>query len=184
MDHRITYLKVKQKHIATEKNIIRHQELKWKEKARVARERAGHEAAKKSRYLENLLKTQQDLANFYCKDEDHCDALLQFSENMLARVKGLYDHRIDVVRPEARATNIAYGFLRGRSYSEVENTVIEDRFALLGYSPAIGRKKLWQRVFKIVSDFSDRDLSEAERDVKAWRRNHPQYRELNWDDLA
>ena len=35
--------------------------------------------------------------------------------------ESLYRHRIDVVRYEARHTNIAYGFLRGRTYAEIEN---------------------------------------------------------------
>lgn len=33
---------------------------------------------------------------------------------------GLYRHRIDVVRYEARHTHLAYGFLRGRSYEQME----------------------------------------------------------------
>jgi hypothetical protein len=158
-DHRLTYLKVKQKHIGTEKNIIRHQELKWKEKARAAKERAAAEEAKKEK-------------------------LLTVRDHYLNRVHGLYDHRINIVRPEARATNIAYGYLRGHSYSEVENNVIENNFRLAGFSPSYAKKKLWNRVFKIVSDFSDLDLETAEREVKAWRKEHPQYREMNWDDLV
>ena len=33
---------------------------------------------------------------------------------------GLYAHRIGVVRPEARYTHLAYGFLRGREYQQIE----------------------------------------------------------------
>ena len=33
---------------------------------------------------------------------------------------GLYLHRIHVVRPEARHTHLAYGFLRGKSYEQIE----------------------------------------------------------------
>lgn len=33
---------------------------------------------------------------------------------------GLYRHRIDVVRFEARHTHLAYGFLRGKSYEQIE----------------------------------------------------------------
>ena len=182
-DHRLTYLKVKQKHIATEKNIIRNEELRWLEKARVARERAGHEAKRKSRYYTNLLQQVNDLASFYAKDEDHQDKLLKRNENYLEKVKNMYNHRIDIVRPEARATNIAYGFLRGRKYVEVENIVIENNFRLTGYTPSYGKKKLWNRVFKIVSDFSDLSVEDATREVKAWRKEHPSYREANKDDL-
>lgn len=34
--------------------------------------------------------------------------------------EGLYRHRIDVVRKEARHTLLAYGFLRGLSYKDME----------------------------------------------------------------
>lgn len=34
---------------------------------------------------------------------------------------GLYRHRIDVVRVEARHTQLAYGFLRGRTYQQIEH---------------------------------------------------------------
>jgi len=34
--------------------------------------------------------------------------------------ESLYRHRIDVVRYEARHTHIAYGFLRGRTYAQIE----------------------------------------------------------------
>jgi hypothetical protein len=34
--------------------------------------------------------------------------------------EGLYRHRIDVVRRESRHANLAYGFLRGRKYHEME----------------------------------------------------------------
>lgn len=34
--------------------------------------------------------------------------------------EGLYRHRIDVVRHEARHTNLAYGFLRGIEYRKME----------------------------------------------------------------
>ncbi len=34
--------------------------------------------------------------------------------------RGLYDHRMCVVRPEARHTHLAYGFLRGRECRQIE----------------------------------------------------------------
>ncbi len=35
--------------------------------------------------------------------------------------EGLYRHRIDTVRPEARHTHLAYGFIRGRTFKQIEN---------------------------------------------------------------
>ena len=46
---------------------------------------------------------------------------LEEKRNKLAREE-LYLHRIQVVRTEARATLLAYGFLRGRKYRELENS--------------------------------------------------------------
>src|SRR5690348_6675706 len=34
--------------------------------------------------------------------------------------RGLYEHRMNSVRPECRAANLAYGFLRGKSYEQIE----------------------------------------------------------------
>ena len=36
----------------------------------------------------------------------------------------LHSHRVFAVRPEARATQLAYGFLRGRSYSQIEGRAL------------------------------------------------------------
>lgn len=38
----------------------------------------------------------------------------------------LWEHRINVVRPEARSSQLAYGFLRGKKYSEIEGSVRPD----------------------------------------------------------
>lgn len=43
----------------------------------------------------------------------------EFRSNLKTR-DALYWHRIFVVRKEARATNIAYGILRGKSYNQIE----------------------------------------------------------------
>ncbi len=38
----------------------------------------------------------------------------------------LHTHRTQVVRPEARSSQLAYGFLRGRKYSQLESSVRPD----------------------------------------------------------
>ena len=38
---------------------------------------------------------------------------------------GLREHRIGIVRHEARHSHLAYGFLRGRAYLEIENKASE-----------------------------------------------------------
>lgn len=82
------YLKVKIKSLAAEATIIRHQELKWKQKARSARERQ-----MASRYV-----------------DDHMDTFW-----------GLRHHRKAIVGVEARASFIAYAYMRGQVYQNVEN---------------------------------------------------------------
>lgn len=42
----------------------------------------------------------------------------------VARI-GLHEHRIHSVRPEARHALLAYGFLRGRSYRQLERTAAQ-----------------------------------------------------------
>ena len=146
----ITFLKVKNKHISAEKNIIRHQELRWKRKAREAKARE--------------------------RDAERKQALDIVNE--------LYWHRIGVVRPEARATNIAYAFLRKRDYVEVERNISHLNFARPGYTPFRSKQMLWDRVFSIVAKFSGITYNQAEREVKEWRAKHPKYEGLNIDDLA
>lgn len=53
---------------------------------------------------------------------------------------GLRDHRINVVRTECRYSHIAYGFLRGRAYKQIENKCHE--------APN------WERVAEIVRKFN------------------------------
>lgn len=77
-------------------------------------------------------------------------------------------HKIDVVRPEARATNLAYGFLRGRPYA-----ALEERFYDVPN---------WERVAQIVLDFGKnhdnvRNLNKEQikQLLNEWVKNHRQY---------
>ena len=58
------------------------------------------------------------------------------------------EHRIHTVRPECRATHIAYGFLRGRTYEQVEGS---RRDVIDTYYHAC----LWNRVTKMVKKYGD-----------------------------
>lgn len=55
----------------------------------------------------------------------------------------VYKHRLLVVRPETRCSNIAYGFFRGNEYTQIENRRHE-------YPD-------WDRIANIVKKFSDGD---------------------------
>lgn len=73
---------------------------------------------------------------------------------------GLRQHRIDVVRPECRHSNIAYGYMRGRAYKQIENKCYV--------------QPNWERVAEIVRKFSGaKYIAEGLRkqlfeDLKAW----------------
>lgn len=54
---------------------------------------------------------------------------------------GMQHHRIEVVRREARSSLLAYGFLRGRLYGEIENNAYT--------------KPDFKRVFGIIERFRD-----------------------------
>lgn len=69
---------------------------------------------------------------------------------------GLRDHRIFVVRAEARATQIAYGFLRGRSYAQIE--------------PVSKRAKPdWSKVEKMVAKYGGMTTDQAKVALIEWR---------------
>ncbi len=74
---------------------------------------------------------------------------------------GLYLHRIGIVREEARATNIAYGFLRNKKYPQIES---------FAYSVPD-----WKRVEELVLKYVERTSPRYNRPVeeifKTWKEN-------------
>lgn len=68
---------------------------------------------------------------------------------------GLRNHRLCVVRPEARAACLAYAFLRGRSYRQVEPTT---------YSLPD-----WDKVTKLVQRYGRGDRREVAGLLEAWK---------------
>ena len=63
--------------------------------------------------------------------------------------ESLYRHRIDVVRKVSRETHLAYGFLRGRTYEQMERSC---------YSPPD-----WKAVEKMVEKYG-----KAGATIKEW----------------
>jgi len=66
----------------------------------------------------------------------------------------IYHHRVHVVRPEARASNLAYALLRGRKYKDVENTC--------HFEPD------WARVTTLLTVFGGYGPNTAASAVKTW----------------
>lgn len=86
----------------------------------------------------------------------------------------LYQHRRDVVRPEARAANIAHAYLKGYKYEHVENSFHVHRFGVAYRTAEYGYNKTWQRVIEIVSKFGGIPIEDAETMILSWRDEHPQ----------
>lgn len=68
---------------------------------------------------------------------------------------GLDLHRKNVVRKESRCSNIAYAFLRGRSYSQVEAKCYT--------------KPDWEKVEKLIERFSGKDPREMKQKFSEWK---------------
>ncbi len=62
----------------------------------------------------------------------------------------IHEHRMHVLRPEARATNLAKGFIFGHEYGEIEQIA--------------RHKPNWQRVTQIVQKYA----SGTDMDFSAW----------------
>jgi len=67
---------------------------------------------------------------------------------------GLYHHRVNVVRSEARHTHLAYGFLRGKAFSQIEN---KSRIA-----------PDWKRVQKMVMKYGIHTTWEVQQHQGEW----------------
>ena len=65
----------------------------------------------------------------------------------------LYEHRIGVVRPEARASHLAYGFLRGKQYTNIESSVRP------------GNEPDQHQVMRIVKSFAGQEKAD---EVEIW----------------
>lgn len=114
-----SYLKVKCMSLANEAVIIRNQERKWKERARLAREKQ-----KNPQYAES---------NFF----------------------GLRHHRVNDVRREARSAHLAYGFLKGNSYLEMEN---------FSYT-----EPDWERIERLVEKYGEGDARAIKQQFAEWK---------------
>ena len=66
----------------------------------------------------------------------------------------LRKHRTGVVRREARASQLAYGFLRGRRYAQLEK--------------AESVRADWTRVASLVTKYGARDKAHATQQLNEW----------------
>lgn len=69
----------------------------------------------------------------------------------------LHDHRIFAVRPETRAANLAYGFLRGRPYLRVENKTY--------------RLPDWEKVERLILKFGEGKPQDLKQSFAEWKEH-------------
>jgi hypothetical protein len=69
--------------------------------------------------------------------------------------KSIQDHRRQDIRSEARHSHLAYGFLRGRAYAEIERSTYTNPD--------------WGRVLRIARRFSDEDQRIVDQRFAEWK---------------
>lgn len=74
---------------------------------------------------------------------------------------GLYFHRINDVRSESRSSNVAYSFLKGKKYGQIE------KFAYT--SPD------WKRIEQLVSKYSESDRRVSLQQFAEWKDEAEKY---------
>ena len=122
------HLKVKSESLAAEARIIRNMERKYRKwKSR---------AQKKAYRKEGRERTYQGSPKLR---------------------ESLRRHRIKVVRPEARHTHLAYGFLRGRRYRQIEPRLRDS-------TP----RPDWDRVAAMVAKYGGLDKRDAAQKLAEW----------------
>jgi hypothetical protein len=136
-----TYLKVKIKSLADEARTIKAEERKW---FQVEKQTIRNDSGQK---IATIITTHRK------RTPEQVAACHVGQPHPL--FFGLRDHRIKVVRPEARAANIAYGFLRGRDYQRIENKAHE--------APN------WKRVEELVAKFGAGDRRVVMQQFAAWK---------------
>ncbi len=83
-------------------------------------------------------------------------------------------HRKGVVRPEARESLIAYGYLRGKKYSEVEQNP-QWIWGKIASAPLKSNKTPdWKNVASIITRFGNKRVTPEE--VEAWARSSAEER--------
>ena len=66
----------------------------------------------------------------------------------------LHQHRIHHIRPETRAAHLAYGFLRGRSYDQIEGKA--------------KRKPNWKTVERLIKKYGE-GTGKEQQAFEAWK---------------
>lgn len=143
------YLKIKIKSLAAEATMIRQEERK---------QNPGHRARVRARRIisgQYRPREGESIANDDDARRSRAARILKIKPNMEA-FYGLKDHRTNDVRSEARSSFLAYGFLRGRSYSQIEQT----------HHTAPD----WKRVEQLVRKYGTDDIRDRMQRFEEWKQ--------------
>ena len=149
------YLKVKIKTLAAEAQDIRRQERKFNIGAR-ARKRLSRALELGSIYrpaMDQREKLSPAMQTRISKKLAH-HKMLQRNERAMKAFDGLRAHRVGPVRKEARSSFIAYGFLRGLEYSQIEKT---------------NKPVDWERVESLVKKYGEGDIRDMMQKLAEWK---------------
>lgn len=111
------FLKVKLKSLAEEARIIKHEENKRK----VPRARAKAAKPEGGEADQAVVKQHQREIRHIVRDIRAERRAKDWYPKTLVELQSLHRHRVDVVKKEARLTSIAYGYIRGRKFSQVDS---------------------------------------------------------------
>lgn len=135
------YLKVKIKSLAAEATII-HRE-----------ERVHNIGARGRTRLKRQLRRMNDLTE---AQRTRIERRLQApTPTAMATFWGLRQHRTQDVRSESRSAQIAYGYLRGRTYQQIEG--------------AAKSEPDWKRVQRLIEKYGPKGQTDLEAKLQAWR---------------
>lgn len=156
----LVHLKVKIKSLASEAQIIRREERRAKTSKHYRR------AAKRLLRLgrEHVKGSFTELTNFE-RELNTKKAMTPEPENY-TKFWSLRDHRTGVLRGEARSAQLAYGYLRGKQYEQLETK--PKKFGKRYYSPD------FKRILEIVLKFAD-NKSEIPEQFENWKKNAQAY---------
>lgn len=142
------YLKIKIKSLAAEATMIHREER---------RQNPGHRARVRARrFLDEKTRINKAVDARSLTISQAKRALRKPSETTLKTFWGLRHHRQYDVRSESRASHVAYGFLRGLDYKQIEGTAKS--------SPN------WSRVEDLVKKYGEDDIRLRMQRFEEWRQ--------------
>ena len=88
-----------------------------------------------------IIRTEElKIRNAARKMADYSDGVAA-TKRLRDTLRSIHDHRVGILRRHARENQLAYGFLRGRTYQRLENTTKSTPY--------------FEGVYKVVRRFSD-----------------------------